>query len=244
MKVVINPSYTQYEDFVKRIPQIFSLEGKTIYKARNEIKVYDVDGVQINVKRYKIPIWINRLIYRLFRHPKAMRAYDYAQFLLAKGIETPTPIAYILFTKWGLLSESYFISLQSSFQTLYKVGQSPVEDNADIFQALGVYMAKLHDAGIYHADFSPGNVLYERTDKGVNFSLVDINRMRFGFVSLKQGCANFARLWGREAAFHIMAWSYAKERHLDEEVCLRWILYYRNRFWKKYMLKHKMEFEL
>lgn len=127
---------------------------------------------------------------------------------------------------------------------MYKVGQRPVEENEDIFRALGTYMAKLHEAEVYHADFSPGNVLYDRTEEGVKFSLIDINRMHFGPVSLKRGCANFSRLWGREAAFHLMAETYAESRHFDEAECLRWILYYRNCFWKKYALKHEIEFEL
>lgn len=244
MKVLINPAYRRFEEFVRRIPRIFPKEGKTIYKARNEIKVFEVDGVELNVKRYKVPLFINRIVYRFFRRPKAVRAYEYALRLAAKGFETPAPIAYILFQGKGLLGDSYFISLQSRYTTLYEVGKRPVAENEDIFRALGTYMAELHEAEVYHADFSPGNVLYERTEEGVKFSLIDINRMHFGSVSLRRGCANFSRLWGREAAFHVMAESYAERRHLDKTECLRWILYYRNRFWKRYALKHEIEFEL
>lgn len=168
MKEVINPAYGRFEDFVRRVPRIFSEEGKTIYKARNEIKVFEVDGVELNVKRYRVPFLINRVIYRFFRQPKAVRAYEYALRLVAKGFETPAPIAYILFRKKGFLGYSYFISLQSSYKTLYKVGQRPVEGNEDIFRALGTYMAELHEAEVYHADFSPGNVLYDRTEEGLS----------------------------------------------------------------------------
>lgn len=101
MKEIINPAYGRFEDFVRRVPRIFSEEGKTIYKARNEIKVFEVDGVELNVKRYRIPLLINRVIYRFFRQPKAVRAYEYALRLVAKGFETPAPIAYILFRKKG-----------------------------------------------------------------------------------------------------------------------------------------------
>ena len=69
MKEIINPAYGRFEDFVRRVPRIFSEEGKTIYKARNEIKVFEVDGVELNVKRYRIPLLINRVIYRFFRQP-------------------------------------------------------------------------------------------------------------------------------------------------------------------------------
>ena len=94
MKEVINPAYGRFEDFVRRVPRIFSEEGKTIYKARNEIKVFEVDGVELNVKRYRVPLLINRIIYRFFRRPKAVRAYEYALRLVAKGFETPAPVSY------------------------------------------------------------------------------------------------------------------------------------------------------
>ena len=88
MKEIINPAYGRFEDFVRRVPRIFSEEGKTIYKARNEIKVFEVDGVELNVKRYRVPLLINRVIYRFFRQPKAVRAYEYA---LRSGQESQTP---------------------------------------------------------------------------------------------------------------------------------------------------------
>ena len=95
-------------------------------KAKTCLLYTSVDGVELNVKRYRIPLLINRVIYRFFRQPKAVRAYEYALRLVAKGFETPAPIAYILFRKKGFLEYSYFISLQSSYKTLYKVGQRPV----------------------------------------------------------------------------------------------------------------------
>jgi len=48
MKEIINPAYGRFEDFVRRVPRIFSEEGKTIYKARNEIKVFEVQLCHIS----------------------------------------------------------------------------------------------------------------------------------------------------------------------------------------------------
>lgn len=48
MKEVINPAYGRFEDFVRRVPRIFSEEGKTIYKARNEIKVFGPDPIEMH----------------------------------------------------------------------------------------------------------------------------------------------------------------------------------------------------
>lgn len=244
MEVIVNPLYSQYTDFANRIPEMFAKEGKTIYKARNEIKIFEVDGKILNVKQYKVPMCFNRITYSFFRQPKAVRAYEHALKLNAKDISTADPIAYILFRRKGLLHQSYFISLQSDYKTLYDIGREPVGDNEDLFTALGHYVAQLHEAEVYHEDFSPGNILYKRTDKGIKFCLIDINRMRFGPVSLKRGCENFARVWGKEAAFHLMAQSYAEGRRADADYCTDRILHYRNRFWKRYGRKHPIDFEL
>lgn len=243
-KIVVNPTYRAYEAFVDRIPEIFKEEGKTIYKARNEIKLFEIDGCLINVKQFKVPLFVNRVIYSVLRVPKAVRAYENAQILLSKGVETPQPIGYILFRRGGLLHTSYFISFQVEGEALYELGKQPLEQTADIFTALGRYIAGLHKAGVWHADLSPGNILYRRIGGEIRFCLLDINRMQFGPVSVRKGCMNFARLWGKEAAFRLMAAAYAEARGADPESCVRRVLKARARFWKKYLRKHTVNFEL
>ena len=244
-KTVVNPSCrATYEGFVGRIPEIFKKEGKTIYKARNEIKVFEVEGQLINVKQFKVPFFANRVVYSFFRCPKAVRAYENALTLLSKGIDTPCPVGYIVFRRRGLLHSSYFISFQTEGETLYALGKQPLEETADIFRALGRYVAGLHIAGVWHGDLSPGNILYRRDGSKIRFCLLDINRMRFGPVSVRKGCANFARLWGNEAAFRLMAEAYAEVRGTDPETCVRQVLKERARFWKKYLRKHTVDFEL
>lgn len=244
MEMVINPAYEALADFVRALPRRFEREGRILYQGRNQIKLFEVDGKELNVKRYHIPSGPNRIIYSYWRRPKAVRAYRHALQLEAKGFDTPSPIAYILCTRGSLLSESYFICPQYDGNTLYEIGKHPAEENADIFRALGAYTARLHEAGIYHTDFSPGNILFRRTSEGIHFALIDINRMRFGKVSVRKGCANFARLWGREAAFRLMADTYAQARQTDAKECLQDILYARDRFWRRYARKHEIEFEL
>ena len=243
-KIVIHPDYEFCADFINRLPDIFHTEGETIYKSRNEIKVFDVNGVKINVKQYKAPIFINRIIYTFFRPTKAYRAYTYAFKLLAKGIETPPPIAYMLFKKTGLIHQCYFISLQSTYtRTMYEFGKGSLSGRETIIRALARYTAKLHDAGIYHKDFSPGNILFQQQDNEVKFSLVDINRMQFRPVSIKKGCANFVRLWGNQEMFRLIAQEYAKARHAAMEDCIRWLFTYRKRFWKKFARRHGIPFD-
>ena len=244
-KIVINPDYVCYTDFINRLPDIFHTEGETIYKSRNEIKVFEVNGVKINVKQYKTPVWINRIFYTFFRPTKAWRAYTYALKLLAKEINTPPPVACMIFKKAGLIHQCYFVSLQSPYtRNMYEFGTGMLSDRAPVIRHLARYAAKLHDAGIYHRDFSPGNILFQQTEHEVNFLLVDINRMQFGPVSIEKGCANFARLWGSKEMFTLIAKEYATARHADVDDCIRWVFDYRKRFWDRYARKRKIPFEL
>ncbi|MDR0429147.1 MAG: lipopolysaccharide kinase InaA family protein [Tannerellaceae bacterium] len=245
MKIVINPAYNHFASFVNSIPEQFAKEGRSIYKGRNEIKVFEVEDTELNVKQYKVPILINRLIYTFFRPAKASRAYKYALKLFAKGFDTPQPVAYILSYKTGLLHHAYFVSFQSSYtRNMYEFGEGTLAGREHIIRALAEYTARLHQAGVYHKDFSPGNILFEETEEGVKFCLIDINRMKFAPVSIEKGCANFARLWGKEDLFVVLAETYARAQNVDCAGCLKQILYYRARFWKKFGKKHEIPFEM
>ncbi len=241
----INPRFAHFTPFVDSITEEFEKGGKTIYQERNIIKVFEVDGTLINVKRFKVPIFINRIAYTFFRPSKATRSFNYAEILFKKGIYTPEPIATILIYRNGLLHQSYFISLQVPYdQDMYQFGTKPLQGNEHIIKAFTIYTAKLHTQEVYHFDYSPGNILFRETSDGIEFCLVDINRMRFGPVSLEKGCANFARLWGQDDMFHFIAREYALARHADVEQCTKWVFYYRRKFWKRYTKKYAMPFEL
>lgn len=104
--------------------------------------------------------------------------------------------------------------------------------------------AKMHTAGILHKDFSPGNLLWRQdpVTLDVDFCLVDINRMRFGKVSVKQGAENFARLWGQPEMFRLMADEYARLRGADPVQTLKWMSDARNRFWGRFSKRHHVKY--
>lgn len=234
MKIILNPAFQSLKEFVENIPQTFEHQGRTIYKSRNEIKVFQVNGMEVNVKRYKRPIFINKIIYTFIRQSKGIRAYNYPIELLAKGIESPEPIAYIELKRWGLIDYSYFISVQSPYpNTLYSFGDATLEEYSEVAIAFAKFTAKIHDLGIYHQDYSPGNILYDKIDGEYHFSLIDINRMSFGEVDIKRGCANFARLWGPKELYVLITKEYAKARGLDEEECLKLVFQARDKFKKR-----------
>jgi glycosyltransferase involved in cell wall biosynthesis len=243
MKIVRDLRQQLFDPFIQSIHSTFDRGGRTIYKQRNEIKVFEVNGVSLNVKRYKTPHFPNRLVYTFFRPTKAERAYRYALKLLEKGIDTPEPVACILTKRNGLIHSSYFISKQVDYEhTFYEFGSGGIAGREHVLTAFAGYTAGLHEAGVYHRDYSPGNILFRTGNDGVRFCLVDINRMQFGHVSVRKGCANFARLWGQEPMFRLLAKSYAEARGADAEQCVRWALDYRNQFWKQFTRKRPLPF--
>jgi serine/threonine protein kinase len=56
------------------------------------------------------------------------------------------------------------------------------------------FTADLHQKGIFHKDYTPGNILFGKVGDHYEFELVDLNRMKFGKVSLKDGYKNLHRL--------------------------------------------------
>ncbi|MDR0348556.1 MAG: tyrosine protein kinase [Tannerella sp.] len=244
MKIILNPEEKSFEAFIRSIPEVFEQAGKTIHKGRNEIKVFNVNGTSLNVKRFKVPHFINRIAYTFFRPTKTERSYRYALVLREKGINTPEPVACILIKKNGLIHDSYFISRQVDHRhTMYEFGKGGISGREHIIKAFAAFTADLHEKGVYHKDYSPGNILFDGHNEQVDFCLVDINRMQFGAVTVAKGCANFARLWGQEDMFLLLAEAYAAVRNASAAECRRRILYSRNKFWKHDVEKQQVPFD-
>ena len=83
-QIIIHPKYSFLHSFIEHLPEVFLTEGEYIHDGRNKIKVFEINGLRINVKRYRIPLLINRFIYLYFRKTKAERAYEYALILQNK----------------------------------------------------------------------------------------------------------------------------------------------------------------
>lgn len=241
----ISPRYSHLRPFIESLPARMEHEGETIHNGRNLIKVFTApDGLRLNVKRYHAPHFVNAIVYSTgMRTPKGRRAFDYPALLLKAGIETPEAVAYIEDRRMGLLRESYFISVQCPYPNrFYEVLDMDESQYVPLAEAFASFTARMHKARMMHRDYSPGNILWKRDSDGTfRFSVVDINRMYFGDVSLRRGCANFARMWGCKKFFDTIARTYARERDMDEEKCLTEVWNERMRFWRRYMRKHKVE---
>lgn len=248
MKMYINPEFQALDVFLKMLPDQFEMEGKTIYKSRNELKIFVQEGFHLNVKRYRRPIFANRIAYTFFRKSKARRAYENALVLLAKGFETPTPVAFLELAKHGLLRDSYFVSIHCPYQRLFRefADGSSIVGREAIIREFGILLARLHETGILHLDLSVGNILFDVLPDGCHFSLVDLNRMKFQRIRQKKGCQNFGRLRGSDDFFRLLTETYAKERGFDAEECLQMVMKAKNksilRFRRKGAIKKTRNF--
>lgn len=240
--MLLNKKYDHLREWLERLPEDFQRLGEVIYDGRNQLRVIEApDGTLINAKRYCIPRQPNRLIYSFgIRQPKGLRAFSYPTRLLERGIATPEPIAYIeQRSRLGLLQECYFVSVQSPLRhTLYEFGNAQEGTYEVMARELGRFTAMMHDREVLHLDYSPGNILWDKDGDGYHFAVVDINRMRFGKVNIKDGCATLRRLWGPKRFIELIARSYAQNRGFDEDEAIRLTMEARTAFWTRYQRRH------
>ena len=223
-KIGVNPDFQELSSFVHELPTVFETGGKVIYKGRNELKEFDVEGKKLIVKSYQLPHLLNRIIYNFFRASKAKRSYSYALMLRKLGIGSPAPVGYYSTGSWLLFGRSYFVCLKSDCPYTYRDFEKTVFPNQEqILRAIARTTAMLHENGLLHNDYSAGNILFRTLDEKVEVEIIDLNRMRFGNVGIEAGCKNFERLPGTHEMFAILAEEYAKARGFDVQTCLELI---------------------
>ncbi|MBA1432128.1 MAG: hypothetical protein FAF04_00695 [Epsilonproteobacteria bacterium] len=225
MKQSLNPSFENiFKDFLLNIQDYFNKNDTSIHKARNELKIIPYKGISTVVKAFKVPNIINKIAYTFFKDSKAKKSFDYS---LKLGNFTPTPIGYIEFFKNGLLDESYFVSEEFAYDFTIRepLLEKEFPDREGVFKAFASFTLALHNAGIFHEDYSPGNILIKKENDNYSFKIVDVNRMRFFTLSCDERAKNFSKLWASEEALTSIATEYAKEHDVCEDFVQK-ALYY------------------
>lgn len=193
INIVISREYEALRPFITRLAHEGVPQGATeIYRARN--RVYTCPtlpyGPVVCIKAFRAPAFPNNVVYTHLRPSKARRSYEYSQRLIDMGFDAPAPVAYVEVTRQGCLSRSYYVNVAVQGHNLREWETRP--DAAGLVADLARYMVRLHRAGVFHKDFSPGNVLVTRDALGQrHFNLIDVNRMRFNEFDPRLMLCNF-----------------------------------------------------
>ena len=224
-EITINENYRDDRalcDFVEALPDRFA-GGTLIFEKRNTIRRFAVDSAsvpEVIVKRFHRLKGIKRLIYTFFRTTKASRAYHNGLELLARGIDTPEPLAFIEIKSGRLVRDCYFISRPTDFKAIRGPLNDATEFDRPLARAFAVFAARLHEAGVLHHDLNSTNTIYRaEPDGSYSFSVIDTNRMDFtdGRPPLDACIANIVRFTRRLDLFEYVARSYAEVCGLDPD---------------------------
>lgn len=218
MKVVINPVYKSFSEFIDSLNVRFDAEGELIYTGRNIVKRFDVNGISFAVKSFKIPHIVNKVAYTYLRKSKACRSYEHALRLLALDCPTPEPVAYLEEYRNGMLSHSYYVCLfETEAVNAREYLSGSHSDSDSILHDIACFSYKLHRTGILHMDYSLENIMVRETEEGKrSFSLIDINRLRFKELSLDEALYSLDRFCVSEEISARFAIQYAGCCSLEE----------------------------
>ena len=169
-------NYRSFLPFIKQLPKAFThQEGQLLYKGRNELRLLHYQGVELVVKSFQIPNWVNRIAYGLFRSSKAQRSFEYAERLLQLGIGTPEPVGYYTERNGLFFHHSYYVSRRSICPyTFADLLLQPFAEEEAILQAIAHTTAQLHERGLLHKDYSRGNILFACTKERVHVEIIDL----------------------------------------------------------------------
>ncbi|HIP01958.1 MAG TPA: hypothetical protein EYG75_00410 [Campylobacterales bacterium] len=241
MKYTLNPSFqNEFKDFLLHIKDYFQKSTHSIHKARNEVKIITHNNIEVVVKSFKVPNILRRIHYTFFRDTKAKKSYDNS---IKIGNFTPTPIGYIEFFRHGLLAESYFVAKKFNYDFTIKepIVNKELVDRDNIFREFAKFTYELHKHNIYHNDYSPGNILIKRDERGYTFKIVDINRMQFKALTLDDRMKNFAKLWLLDEDLTNIIKTYAELIHEDRQKCITIALKYSHSLKRKINMKKRLK---
>ena len=199
---------------LKALVSNFETDGELFIKgSRNTIKLFRINDLVLNIKSFKKPGIIKKIIYKYLRKSKAKRSFEFGNTLLEKGFLTPKPIGFIENFDCIGLNKSYFCCehLDNSF-TIGAVFMDANFKNRDlILRGFANFFYQMHESGIEFLDNSLGNTLVKLENNHYQYYLVDLNRMKFdvamsGYDRMK----NLSRLTLDQSVLQTIANEYSK----------------------------------
>jgi hypothetical protein len=232
--IVLNPKYDFLKDYIEQVPERFEALTDVLYNVRNVIKTDEIDGLRLVIKSYHRIYLTNRIRYTFFHPSKAKRAFNHGIRLIQNGFLTPDPVAYIESYEYGLLSRSFFICLFTDFTLL---SSHLANNEPGLMKDLAKFTFDLHHHGIYHMDYSNGNILCKKENGHFKFSLIDNNRMKFGVFSYSRRLKNFRLLGLTEGQLTEVAKEYSRLEKRDEKEAAELLVRYVRRHTQRRQLK-------
>ena len=206
------------------------------------------NGIEIVIKSFRVPNFINQIIYKYFRKSKAKRSFQFAVELQKSGIGTPEPLFFKEELNWLGLGHSYYVSKYQPYDFTYRelTTNFNMSDYEKILRDFTRFTYKLHLSGINFLDHSPGNTLIKKEGNSYHFFLVDLNRMKFGKMSFEERIKNFSKLTIHREMVQIMSNEYAMCTGENEaeifSLMWKYTQTFQNEFHRKRRLKRKLFF--
>lgn len=251
MKYLIHNKFKDLQERIVFLIDHFLIEGKILVNGqRNAIKLFEVEGITLNIKSFKRPNLFNKIVYRYFRKSKARRSFEFASKLMEMQIGTPQPVAFFENYDFVGLKESYYACehLENVFEFREIVQNEAFENRDFIIRKFTQFTFEMHEKGIEFLDHSPGNTLiYKNTDGSYSFFLVDLNRMKFHeTIDFKTRMKNLSKITHKKDMIEVMSNEYAKLSNGDETTIFEtmWGLTadFQYRFHRKKRIKKKLKF--
>ena len=144
----------------------------------------DLRGLSFYLKQHHLPDWTTWLR-QCVRAPKAKREFDRLVELARRGVPAPVPLGWGVRSAWGGVGESFVIT--RTIDDIVPLNRMIVEncfspaERIALAEALGRFLAKLHDAGVDHRDLHNGNIVVRTTATGAfDLHLVDLDAVGLG----------------------------------------------------------------
>jgi len=247
MKIIFAETDKRKKEAILNCLKNFNSEGESLNDGqRNSIKIFDLEAEKINIKSFKIPNAVNKIVYRFFRKSKAERSFEYANHLVLNKIGTPFPIAFAE-NKSGLtLKDSYYVSEHLDCDLTFRelVTNPDYPNHEEILRAFTRFTFNLHAQGIEFLDHSPGNTLIQLNNGDYKFFLVDLNRMNFKKMNFEERMKNFARLTPKKEMIEVMANEYSHLINKPETEVYEKMWFFTNQFQEKFQRKKELKKKL
>ena len=237
-------NYKYFEPKLRHTINNFNLDGKLIKDSRNTIKSFNVDNLKLNIKRFKKPNFFNKIIYTFFRSTKAQRSFDYAKKLIELGIATPKPIFYYNKFKSGLIYQSFYCSenVEYDYDMEFVFENKHLTNRDLLIKKFTLFTHKLHENGIMFLDHSRSNTLIKNNNNSYTFYLIDLNRMKFKSLTLKERLKNFKRLKMNDEVLKKVSEYYGDLIKMDKQLIFKRIKKYSENFENKRSFRKRLKF--